>query len=312
MVVDGSGNSEESGNPASVGVSAAGTANSGGSTEENLDVLLVEAEAQHKAAEEALKGLRDTLKREKRKDEKAMADAEKKRNKVKEAMRHLEQRVQMREHLRSHRMPTDAPPERKKATMRMEVNMRPAISTGEHVLVSADFSPNMNRPEGKGFVMVSRGVGGGTLCDVQHEKPFGGMMHENVPLKAITPIPLGLNTDSIAKDRRKRTVAAQAGMDSVDSAGANKRAKSDGSPMETLVGKLLHGMRHRKKDGCLRKEANRATKGKKGLNDEDKSMLFAQGLLLEVHLKSTGGTQHSSRNSSSQKFQSVGWEGHCS
>ena len=30
MVVDGSGNSEESGNPASVGVSAAGTANSGG------------------------------------------------------------------------------------------------------------------------------------------------------------------------------------------------------------------------------------------------------------------------------------------
>ena len=41
MVVDGSGNSEESGNPASVGVSAAGTANSGGSTEENLDVLLV-------------------------------------------------------------------------------------------------------------------------------------------------------------------------------------------------------------------------------------------------------------------------------
>ena len=115
MVVDGSGNSEESGNPASVGVSATGTANSGGSTEENLDVLLVEAEAQHKAAEEALKGLRDALKREKRKDEKAMADAEKKRNKMKEAMRHLEQRVQMREHLRSHRMPTDAPPERKKA-----------------------------------------------------------------------------------------------------------------------------------------------------------------------------------------------------
>ena len=35
-------------------------------------------------------------------------------------------------------------------------------------------------------------------------------------------------------------------------------------------------------------------------------MLFAQGLLLEVHLKSTGGTQHSSRNSSSQKFQSDG------
>ena len=56
VVVDGSGNSEESGNPASVGVSATGTANSGGSTEENLDVLLVEAEAQHKAAEEALKG----------------------------------------------------------------------------------------------------------------------------------------------------------------------------------------------------------------------------------------------------------------
>ena len=55
MVVDGSGNSEESGNPASVvGVSATGTANSGGSTEESLDVLLVEAEAQHKAAEEAL------------------------------------------------------------------------------------------------------------------------------------------------------------------------------------------------------------------------------------------------------------------
>ena len=204
MVVDGSGNSEESGNPASVGVSATGTANSGGSTEENLDVLLVEAEAQHKVAEEALKGLRDTLKREKRKDEKAMADAEKKRNKMKEAMRHLEQRVQMREHFRSHRMPTDAPPERKKA-MRMEDNMRPAISTGEYVLVSADFSPNMNRPEGKGFVMVSRGVGGGTLCDVQCEKPFGGMMHKNVPLKAITPIPLGLNTDSIAKDRRKRT-----------------------------------------------------------------------------------------------------------
>ena len=268
-------------------------------------MLLVEAEAQHKAAEEALKGLRDTLKREKRKDEKAMVDAEKKRNKMKEAMRHLEQRVQMREHLRSHRMPTDAPPERKKA-MRMEDNMRPAISAGEHVLVSADFSPNMNRPEGKGFVMVSRGVGGGALCDVQHEKPFGGMMHKNVPLKAITPIPLGLNADSIAKDRRKRTVAAQAGMDGVDSAGANKRAKSDGSPMETLVGKLLHGMRHRKKDGYLRKEANRATKGKKGLNDEDKGMLFAQGLLLEVHLKSTGGTQHSSRNSSSQKFQSDG------
>ena len=65
--------------------------------------LLVEAEAQYKAAEEALKGLRDTLKREKRKDEKAMADAEKKRNKMKEALRHLEQRVQMREHLRSHR-----------------------------------------------------------------------------------------------------------------------------------------------------------------------------------------------------------------
>ena len=84
MVVDGSGNSEESGNPASVGVSATGTANSGGSTEENLDVLLVEAEAQCKAAEEALKGLRDTLKREKRKDEKAMADAEKKRNKMKD------------------------------------------------------------------------------------------------------------------------------------------------------------------------------------------------------------------------------------
>ena len=63
----------------------------------------------------------------------------------------------------------------------------------------------MNRPEGKGFVMVSRGVGGGALCDVQHDKPFGGMMHENLPLKAITPIPLGLNTDSIAKDRRKRT-----------------------------------------------------------------------------------------------------------
>ena len=101
------------------------------------------------------------------------------------------------------------------------------------------------------------------------------------------------HADSIAKDRRKRTVAAQAGMDSVDSAGANKRAKSDGSPMETLVGKLLHGMRYRKKDGYLRKEANRATKGKKGLNDEDKSMLFAQGLLLEVHLKSTGGTQRS-------------------
>ena len=76
----------------------------------------------------------------------------------------------------------------------------------EYVLVSADFSPNMNRPEGKGFVMVSRGVGGGALCDVQHEKPFGGMMHKkNVPLKAITPIPLGLNADSIAKDRRKRT-----------------------------------------------------------------------------------------------------------
>ena len=164
----------------------------------------------------------------------------------------------------------------------------------------------MNRPEGEGFVVVSRGVGGGALCDVQHEKPFGGMMHKNVPLKAITPIPLGLNTDSIAKDRRKRTAAAQAGMDSVDSAGANKRAKSDGSPMETLVGKLLHGMRYRKKDGCLRKEASRATKGKKGLNDEDKSMLFAQRLLLEVHLKSTGGTQHSSRNSSSQKFQSDG------
>ena len=123
MVVDGSGNSEESGNPASVGVSATGTANSGGSTEENLDVLLVEAEAQCKAAEEALKGLRDALKREKRKDEKAMADAEKKRNKMKEAMRHLEQRVQMREHLRSHRMPTDAPPERKKA-MRMEDNTK--------------------------------------------------------------------------------------------------------------------------------------------------------------------------------------------
>ena len=34
-------NSEESGNPASVGVSATGTANSGGSTEENLDVLLL-------------------------------------------------------------------------------------------------------------------------------------------------------------------------------------------------------------------------------------------------------------------------------
>ena len=65
-----------------------------------------------------MKGLRDALKREKWKDEKAMADAEKKRNKVKEAMRHLEQRAQMREHLRSHRMPTDAPPERKKA-MRM-------------------------------------------------------------------------------------------------------------------------------------------------------------------------------------------------
>ena len=79
--------------------------------------------------------------------------------------------------------------------------------------------------------MVSRGVGGGALCDVQHEKPFGGMMHKNVPLKAITPIPLGLNTDSISKDRRKRTVAAQAGMDSVDSAGANKRKErwqSDG------------------------------------------------------------------------------------
>ena len=42
------------------------------------------------------------------------------------------------------------------------------------------------------------------MC-VQHEKPFGGMMHKSVPLKAITPIPLGLNTDSIAKDRRKRT-----------------------------------------------------------------------------------------------------------
>ena len=48
-------------------------------------MLLVEAEAQCKAAEEALKGLRDTLKREKRKDEKAMADAEKKRNKMKDA-----------------------------------------------------------------------------------------------------------------------------------------------------------------------------------------------------------------------------------
>ena len=67
---------------------------------------------------------------------------------------------------------------------------------------------------------------------VQHEKPFGGMMHKNVPLKVITPIPLGLNADSIAKDRRKRTAAAQAGMDGVDSAGANKRAKSDGSPTE--------------------------------------------------------------------------------
>ena len=101
MVVDESGNNEESGNPANIGISATGTANSGGLTEDNLDVLLVEAEAQYKAAEEALKGLRDTLKREKRKDEKAMADAEKKRNKMKEAMRHLEQRVQMREHLRS-------------------------------------------------------------------------------------------------------------------------------------------------------------------------------------------------------------------
>ena len=40
----------------------------------------------------------------------------------------------------------------------------------------------------------------------------------------------------------------------------------------------MHGMRHRKKDGCLRKEASRATKGKKGLNDEDKSMLFYPGI----------------------------------
>ena len=71
-----------------------GNGNSYAATEENLEVLLVEAEAQYKAAEEALKGLRDTLRREKRKDEKAVADAEKKRSKMKDAMRTLEQKIQ--------------------------------------------------------------------------------------------------------------------------------------------------------------------------------------------------------------------------
>ena len=77
MQTGGSGSNDESG---TAGVSATSTGNSDESTVENLTVLLVEAKAQYKAAEEALKALKETLKHEKRKDATAVADAEKKRN----------------------------------------------------------------------------------------------------------------------------------------------------------------------------------------------------------------------------------------
>jgi len=205
MDIGGSGSNDESGGrtgAAGISDTVIGNSASDDSTEENLAVLLAKAEAQYKAAEEALKALKETLKREKRKDDKAVASAEKKKNQMKDTMRFLEQQIAMRAHLRSHQMPQNAAPERKPA-IRMEETMKPAINTGECVLVSADFSPGMNRPDGKGFVVESRGTGGGTLCDVQYEQPFGGGTHKNIPLRAITPIPLGLNTNSIAQDRRK-------------------------------------------------------------------------------------------------------------
>ena len=230
MQTGGSGSNDESG---TAGISATSTGNSDESTLENLTVLLVEAKAQYKAAEEALKALKDTLKREKRKDATAVADAEKKRNQMKDAMRLLEQMIAFRVHIRSHVMPQSAAPERKPA-VRMEETMIPAINEGEYVSVSDDFSPGMNRPKGKGFVVKSRGAGGGTLCDVQYDKPYGGGTHKSVPLKAITPIPLGLNVNSIAQDRRKRTasVASQAGLLDVDD--GSKRAKTS-SPMQQLA-----------------------------------------------------------------------------
>ena len=301
MQTGGSGSNDESG---TAGVSATSTGNSDESTVENLTVLLVEAKAQYKAAEEALKALKETLKHEKRKDATAVADAEKKRNQMKDAMRLLEQMIAFRVHIRSHVMPQSAAPERKPA-VRMEETMRPAINKGEYVSVSDDFSAGMNRPKGKGFVVKCRGAGGGTLCDVEYEKPYGGGTHKSVPLKAITPIPLGLNVNSIAQDRRKRTasVASQAGLLDVDD--GSKRAKTS-SPMQQLVDKLKHGKRYGKKDGYLRTEAKRATEGKKGLNGEEKAVFFAQGLLLEVYLENTGGKQHSKKNSASQKFDKNG------
>ena len=304
MQTGGSGSNDESG---TAGVSATGTNNSDASTEDVLEASFVEAEAKYKLAEQSLKELRDTLKRENRKDAKAVAEAEKARNNMKDAMRHAEMKLKQRSNLRSHHMPTSKEPERKPA-IRMSADQKPAIRAGEYVGVLSNFAPGMNRPEGKGFVVDTHGVGGATLCDVRYDEPYGGSKHKMIPIADITPIPLGLNVESVAKGRRKRTVVSRAGLDDTGNDGdsANKRSKNDSSPLEVLVGKLQHGKRYRKSDGYLRREANEATK--KGLNDVEKGIVFAQGMLLDMHLMSIrkGGKQHSNRNSSSQKFEADG------
>ena len=288
-------------------ISTAGTNNSHASTVDVLEASFVEAEAKYKLAEQSLKELRDTLKRENRRDAKAVAEAEKARNNMKDAMRHIEMNLKQRSHLRSHHMPTSKEPERK-AAVRMQANQKPAIRAGEYVGVLCNFAPGMNRPEGKGFVVDTHGVGGATLCDVRYDKPYGGSKHKMIPIADITPIPLGLNVESVAKGRLKRTVVSRAGLDDTGNAGdsPNKRSKNDGSPLEVLVGKLQHGKRYRKSDGYLRREVNEATK--KGLNDIEKGIVFAQGMLLDMHLMGIrkGGKHHSNRNSSSQKFESDG------
>ena len=189
---------------------------------------------------------------------------------------------------------------------------QPYYSLAEYVEITADTSPNNNRPYGKGYVVNARGTGTGTIVDVVYQKAYDdgatvgvahthplnairhelGRLHKNVPFAHVTRVPMMSPTripavaagGSMATPpvKRQRTAANAFVFDTP----APKKIVDNRSPAEKIVDKMREGVRLKKPFGWWRDAHGLREEGKSHYSPREKDALLTEWHLLKQHFAS--------------------------
>ena len=215
----------------------------------------------------------------------------------------LDINVKSIEHLQSLKCGHDALPEGKTFISTSE-DMESSIRNNSYVEVAEDFSPKMNRPKGKGYVISSHYLNNQQLFNVKYEEVWGNMLHKNIYMNDITVLSVGheFNRESIAKSREKRSNEPPTFLDtSPQPPKKEKRFLSGMVPYEKVIVQLKDGYSKNLKIGWMRDEVGLQSKGV-CLNIEEKARLYAQVIHVRTHQKINGGPLQRERCLKSQEF----------